>query len=484
MVPSGQAKDAPKRRTFTIFFVSVVLLAALLIWWRYYKAVTPAKTSANTTQPTQIAQCPDTPSQVLLPLQPSEPGYATDPHLAPPPNTIMVIDAVPMTIPYNKDLRAVFDIPEYHDCQRLMRQDKKYGPLAGVFSLAATHPAYTRLEYQRLGGAAVAMIYNFSGTGPAYMPGTMQGVTTSMTDSTAFDRRTCLYLKLEPDTSWTAQLWPLPSSLPTCPGKLPKSVHTLALDVIRSTPSAKIDDYPPAARWDFDRQNNLQYVGVPCLEGWCEVGPQGFESSDVLPSGDRNHTIKGWYDQQYLASIPVAGGAHPSVMYGTLYPEADLRGLTIADYSCDPKVVPADEPFAGKFDRHLEQASREPRSCGGVSSTGSSIQDEGHWVKVASIHIPQPDSAYRRKFMLNGEGDGFVYLRYDPNLPSAERWHIRYAANATGLGRVRVAKRVDHSMSTYGGVPIVVPSTVRWRWVLQDEYTWNACSIGCCNGFD
>jgi hypothetical protein len=439
------------------------------------------------------SQCPDTPSQILLPLRPRDPGY-TGRSAAPPPDTVVSTDVLNIKVPYDTALRHVFDIPEYHDCQRLYRPDATYGPLAGIFSLDATHAPYTDSDFGQPGGVAVALIFNYSNNDPLY-PG-MINTTVPTTPSTGVDpkslgKRSCLYLHYG-SGGWQARLWQVPTSLPTCPRTLPSAITTLAMTVVRTTPMPDTADYPPAARWDLTDNGSLQYMGVRCLAGWCEIAPKNFTPSHVVTmTPDRYHTVKGWYDQQYLAVNPGGGAAVPSKMLGRLYPENDLNALTISDYSCEPALLPAGEPFASLIDPHrvdaIHAAQQHPRKCDQKVTTAAGIADDpnGYWTKVASIHISDADTTYRRKFKLDEKGEAFVYLRYNPHIAEPKlRWQVRYAPMSGGPGKVVTAKRVDHSMSTFGGSKLVVPATVRWKWVLNDEYAWSRCSYGCCDGFD
>jgi hypothetical protein len=296
----------------------------------------------------------------------------------------------------------------------------EYGPLIGVWSrdeLRSVPPQ----RYEEPNGVAVAELYNFS----------PQGYTALGILGAGYS---CLYLRREPGSRRLKATMVYLAQTSVCPDRFdPRRVRAKDLDVIVQTRSREA---PSAARWDMDPRTNIQYIGIWCPDGWCEVGVPGFTPSYEY-NGPREERIKGWYDEQYLSVYDsVQQRLRPSSIRGRTIPAPGLDTLTIAHFTCD--------------------------SC-----------TAKHWRQTAIVII-EKDSAgiYARKLNLEPKIRSHVFLRY--NRPQ-KAWEARIVRTAgTRASVMRRVIRVDHSN-------IVVPGTSRWHFVQDDETVWMRCSNGCCD---
>lgn len=209
-----------------------------------------------------------------------------------------------------------------------------------------------------------------------------------------------------------------------------------------------------AARWDADFGNggHSQHISIRCGDAWCDVMPLDATGPvpDLIPDNlppDALTALKGWYDQQYLA---LPDPANP----GRLVP-----GPTLATYF----------PVSG--------------------IAGFAFTDFNEWRTVGYIHLSGESEHYKGKLNLS-EGLNTVSLRRGV-LPSAltaarecrggdaekhtpDPWWVRIKS-ATG--------EESYYCSYYHGHPTsaqVPPGMVRWRWLEDDETTWQRCPEGCC----
>jgi hypothetical protein len=81
--------------------------------------------------------------------------------------------------------------------------------------------------------------------------------------------------------------------------------------------------YPNTARWQWSRQDSIQYIGTKCAIGWCTIGPPGFAPEPIdQGEDDARRAIPGWHDAQFLA-VNVETEAGSSLVPGpwaTIYP--------------------------------------------------------------------------------------------------------------------------------------------------------------------
>lgn len=323
---------------------------------------------------------------------------------------------------------------------------------------------------------AVGEIYNY---GDAYTP---LGIPSNFSCVYVyFDRNSALRAKVVPTpalgTAWDACNSAANPNDPATQGK--------ELTVIRSA-GGPSSDYPAVARWDRDTVNNQESIGIKCGAGWCEIGAPGpdkaFTPSAVAdiagaqPAGFKRITgIKGWYDEQLLAMpIGVSSSVQPTTIKGTIYPVPKLHDLTMSNFS-----------------------------------TG--VVSNNPWVPVAFISI-QPGgptdtdalSYYKRKLGLERTEAGWPLTRMNQvwqcygtrahcGVPSplpghyacgpdhmyiwipVARWWSKIVAPSGAITYRCVTRRFESVTP-----PVDIPGTARWRWVIDDETTWNDCVLGCC----
>lgn len=228
-------------------------------------------------------------------------------------------------------------------------------------------------------------------------------------------------------------------------------------------------DYPPVARWDWDRNRAEQFIGIRCGNAWCDVSASGtpalretptvetFERVTDLATGQllavtrpeesRVGVVRGWYDYQRLAT---RDGDHvvPSVIEGWLFPGPLLYKLDdkalFSDWvhSASAYVTGDYQNAAVRFrtgDNRIFLCRSTGTNCSGVPADvtplASCDDPEVWWAKIVSDAAP---------------GDPWFH---------------------------RVCRR-DHSDVTLPGFHI--PGTARWRWLARDETTWKRCTEGCC----
>lgn len=356
---------------------------------------------------------------------------------------------------------TITDVPEFHDCQRLIMPDSTYGPLVAVFA------AYNLDTLQTLVSAdsavAGALILNLS----------LHKNYDALYIRTGYN---CLYLWTAPsnvspgEVDWHARILSVDTTASRCLNKI--DPHTAGGNdlVVRPLPiNYKLDTaaIPPVARWDWDEVARQHYIGIRCGKIWCEVGAPGFTPSAhyQLPNGPtskeewRVRSIKGWYDQQPLADIG-AKRPIPSVV-GTVFPGPSLDGLL---------------------------------------KTGST----GHWFTAAYVNLSRPSPYYKNMLNLDAVSDAlplkrmntllFCHGRRDQCIPNTataasflrpcglpltsgqEIIWFQIKPAVEGEPKYGCVKRHDHSME----VTKRIPNTARWRWLLDDETIWKECIQGCC----
>jgi hypothetical protein len=227
-------------------------------------------------------------------------------------------------------------------------------------------------------------------------------------------------------------------------------------------------DIPPVARWDRDLGRGDQYIGIKCGSQWCEIGRPGFASSSTAadeafatavdaameerPGGTsmtaaqrkRVLGVKGWYDQQMLATF-TNNTMGPSGIVGTIIPHPLVQGdqLTAASFEhtwVQVAFVHVSAPYVGK---HLELAQ-------GLT--------ELHFCKGTADQCGVPVGA--------------LTCATTPATTDPDSWWVRLTP-PEGPARFRCIKR---DIST----PPIPAGAARWRWLEDDETTWVRCEAGCC----
>lgn len=222
---------------------------------------------------------------------------------------------------------------------------------------------------------------------------------------------------------------------------------------------------PPVARWDWDARRKQQYIGIRCETMWCEVHPAAtfpmpaFTSS-VSPFAPTTMP-KGWYDEQTLAVVNIGGSGPTTVskIRGTFIPEPDL-GLENA------------EPLSSTFVNRWKQVARVglQGNPGGYTSKFNLEESTSPSMlnRVALCFVPTdaPNSAC---FPTNSEKP----ICQPPAPGEAGRWYTRILSARSDRARYFCVTRRAHA-------GMIIPGTVRWRWLINDETMWIRCLQGCC----
>lgn len=358
----------------------------------------------------------------------------------------------------------ITDIPEFHDCQQFIAEDKAGPRFISLFAIFASINLAKTITDSTVAnfpfGRIAAEIYAYDS---AYSP---------LAIGPHFN---CLFLKRIHSGEFEAYLFPVGRAEASCRNPNPQLAVKLAVNRVKM-PGSFPDDYPPVARWDFDTASKHQFVGIRCGDAWCEVRSPG----DIYtPNPPANKTIavgkqrltrrvlevKGWHDQQRLA-VMKNGKLVVGTMVGTFIPAPDLGN--------DHDTNPAESRFSKK------------------------------WVKVATIALSESSREYVKKLSIVksdiANAKTVISLCYSPPLVANKKQVIN-----TNLcsGITEQSKPICHSKDTgqwwqktespgnrtvyrcvirraHDNLPIKVPGIVRWRWMLDDDTEWIRCLDGCC----
>jgi hypothetical protein len=346
---------------------------------------------------------------------------------------------------------GIVDIPEFHDCQRLIVRDRqstseRYDSLAAVF---AKEGLGSVTNDSLVGGVTLGLVF-FPLTG-TYLPLGLDS------------QYSCIVVKGPLDA---LQGWLVPTTSGTTCRLAPTSA--LALDPakalqVRRLPAERRQEVPAVARWDWDAQASVHFIGIRCGDAWCEIGrtplgtsPDHLAAAGMPPSAVPMLAVKGWYDEQRLAEFP-EGKPIPDLNVGTVVPSPDLA----------------------KF------ASGTPA--------------RGTWARVANVYMHPGVGTYRETFNFTADSrrpPTAVASQVElcvgnwwacrPGIRGRFFWPGACAADASGQ---RWYSRVTAPDGTKRFFCVVyrehpkgfdVPAVVRWRWRNDDESIWVRCPAGCC----
>jgi hypothetical protein len=298
-------------------------------------------------------------------------------------------------------LTAIFtSIPEFHDCQRFVVDVGGRLTYQSVYAIYAA-PGLDSTFDSGSRGAAATIVSDGGWYGPL---GIKPGVN-------------CLYL--EPtETTWKARLVPngLNGNCPVNPFLFAFADFDVVADPL--PPGLKPEDVPAVARWDWDAENRVQYIGIRCGDRWCEIGPRGFKPSPALPvpagvhgKDARVYLIKGWYDRQLLAQ-PGSDPAVPSNTIGVIVPHFDLPAL-------------------------IESTEVQP--------VGPLLMTE--YVEAARVYLDDNTELVKSVWVTNAAGSGGTY----------------------GWGGIVETPDLTRTVSSvvyrsHAGTNVTIPATARWRW--------------------
>lgn len=365
----------------------------------------------------------------------------------------------------------ITDVPEFHDCQKFIVSGGVHGNFLTLFAIFARDSL--REATNRFDAIADAAQSASDSTAVATF-----GAPVAVGEVLALDKGyaelgihplfNCLFLR-PTYNGLEAKMIPVDKNEQSCKTmEHPEDKPGTPLAVVRTY--FKHDTAPPVARWDWDRDNNTQHIGIACGIAWCDIGKAGFHPSrpHALSTGapnDRVIAVKGWYDEQRLAvpstmvtAFASATALIPGHVIGTFVPMPDLG-----------------------------------------SDAGPSVGSryDGKWVRVATVGMTDTSGVYLGKLnivsspVLNAVDS--VSLCYGKlrqcitntgitpkkckatDFPDSLRWWGMITNPVTTPSYFCVTRRGHENIPG-----LHIPGIVRWRWAIKDETMWIRCLEGCC----
>jgi hypothetical protein len=332
-------------------------------------------------------------------------------------------------------------IPEYHDEQRLKGwddpTDRRLGPAAGIF----LSPFVPDISNRKV----IPSHIDVPGMLVGYVVVIQQPNETLSPNYQALHLdwgMNCLWLRSIAGNNYEAYIsQPAPDS--ACRSNPMPQLHG-PLEVRRSPlPNPYfVRDHAPAARFTDDtRQNPL--LGVPCFDGWCDIGPPGFSPRPTPgylttrppyygpgESNSRRETrIKGWYDEQYLEI--------DSTRWGRGWVATNVRAAIVPR----PRIHDAPPELVGQW-RHVADVYLNQDPPGGTKYAGALFAG---WNK---IELMLESVGPPRKYLYRYTSSGGTYEVYD--------------------------------VVAEGHQDAPVPGTTRWRYSMFDSGTWVPCGENSC----
>jgi hypothetical protein len=366
------------------------------------------------------------------------------------------------------------NIPEFHDCQRIILEDGiNYGPLMAVFA-----------------AADLALMKFYDDADTAGLKQTMPAAEI-FNDSADFSYRplgigpkfNCLYI-LRRGGQLYGKMVHVGSAEKDCARSASLIAGAGTELAVRQTLVNRFADsvFPPVARWDWDSVHKQQYIGIKCGNAWCEVGRKRdqqfpeFVSSGayvnapaVLTPEDRVRAIKGWYDQQIVA-VDEGVTAKPGKVRATFFPHPDLGRRTEAAFSRRwvPVSYVAFEGPPGLYKKKFNFDRVRPRASLADMNEISFCRGTR-----AECGIPSPLSIS----LLRSCGKTNLLL-----LPEPRRWWARVGSKflLDGVTRSGGPNYMYKCVTQRVHKGVQIPPTARWRWLADDETEWQYCPSGCC----
>ena len=395
---------------------------------------------------------------------------------------------------------VIADIPEFHDCQRFPQgsgfQGKQFGSLYAIFAAVRLDSALADLTRGRDTIVDSGKTYMSIPVATVYTP---DGVYPSLGIQPGFN---CLFLYPKVQSApgvqpskWGAKMVPWGADSNCVDGHIkisPAAVGT-TLEVKPSfqTFPFKDADYPAVARWDRDTtRNGHQYIGIKCGAAWCEIGEPAFTPSapcagrltfDPVPGVPvtssmklRVTAIKGWYDDQWLATVDQTGVTRPGSVHGCVFPNPALDSLSRLPPS---PTVPA--PGLKHYARTWVHVAIAVLN-----------ENYGKWNLTGGVN---------KIYLCHGKADqcavplgqpivkpGTIPLKLCTGYPPGDPPWWAKIVSATGNAKFVCVRRWDHAKdimdwnATHAPFKVELPGTTRWRWLFKDEGHWISCPTGCC----
>jgi hypothetical protein len=379
---------------------------------------------------------------------------------------------------------AIKNIPEFNDCQRFLIRGNAglaYGALYAIFASPdlGTLPQRLAMRQDRFALGAGEVWAD-----SAYAPlGISRGYN-------------CLFLWRE-QGKWKASMVSpkredLPDTICTDSISIASTVPGRHLLVIPKSDSLFKDaDYPAVARWDWDHDHRKQYLGLKCGPAWCEVGDLDLTPSPDLPGpvsslARRSSRIKGYYDQQYLASVPAPGlPSVPTGMLASIIPVDSLGDWHSWSTFSGFRTV-AHVQFTGRSSDAAALAAYTTRFGFTGSVAGTVLQSDR--IDIALCYGTPTSCGISAASMPAtcaepGPGDdppltasaSFTALVSAASIAGSNRWYSRVKSGGSPM--YHCITRYDVPIDSHG---IATPGTTRWRWMANDEGGWFRCLYGCC----
>lgn len=387
----------------------------------------------------------------------------------------------------------VADIPEYNDCQRFIVEDggeRRYDELYAIFAIlddttrALAAPDMPMVREQTIDNAVLMDTAGVMDSSSA--SDTLQQIRVSQGNDTIAVAEiyaegqyeplgiasvfSCLILT-GPGPRWSARMVPVVSAEVDCREVRPDSGKILTVHTVEVASHAS----PLVARWDWDDDNGKQYMIVRCGRTmWCEVG-----DSDLLPTSPPSadpglpatRYVKGWYDQQYLATTDEDGRTVPTRILGTIYPDTDLdQRNAVAEFE-RPMWVPVSrvslEVPENPTALELQALDDYKANLNFVPTKPGAGQDPDG--RLNTIYLRQGDLHTVLPATLTAADQERV-----AECPASQWWAMIVSAETPPDTVYRCVTRREHPSGFH------VPGTARWRWLASDETTWQRCPQGCC----
>ena len=289
---------------------------------------------------------------------------------------------------------------EVHDCQKLIRGGA-FGPLVGVYPL----PVDTLETFEQ--PRVVATVFDW---GADYEP---LGIRRDWN---------CLWLVREHGVWRAVMTLPVGDSCKDAAGAMRPGGLDLVVD--RRTHSGTAP-YPQTARWGWDENLGVHYIGLRCGRAWCAIGPDGFRPREQSLGRGGVSEVPGWYDDQRLA-IPGPDGTLIPGPWGKIEPVPDLDTITVEQY-------------------------RRPQDVAFVTLNGTA-SELTHYEQRWNMHEG------RNRIQLQGQDDDWVMIVH----------------SSTGIRKEFPVTRWEETLHAVEGA-------VRWRWDDRDESAWIGCKHACCS---
>lgn len=416
--------------------------------------------------------------------------------------------------------QGITDIPEFHDCQRLIPNKEgahAYGRLAAVFardSLDSLVPALPRRTTRSPGGAAARPTIDpavrepspvesgppsaeSSGVRPvlpeprvpqilAVAEIASEGSYESLGIGVGFN---CLLLRYA-GNDVSARMVAVGTDhrdfecVQLERGPMPSNAAVKDLEVLPSD----FEQVPPVARWEWDIESNRQLIGVKCgQQHWCVIGPDDPPHpvrSRGLDGAPQGMTAPGWYDEQSLA-VPLTdgstpGGAAPTLMpsgpFSTIFPDEALEQFRRDSYPRHTWIpaahiaMPLDAPVYGaKLGLARTSVALPASSLAGLNQLQLCIGTiESCKVRMTDINDPVASGCTK------------AYLDRIASTPADARKLPVWARIIPPDSSADSPKTRYHCVTHREHPGVFIPAVVRWRWRVDDETIWAYCPSGCC----